>query len=415
MAAAAPRCQVQSSVGSGSERPPVGQRVVPVVVGVSYRNSSIAYRERLDRLLDARDWTRVAQADEWALVRTCNRIEFVLATSTPAAAAERLSRWVRKELGQTRFYVLEGHSAIAHLFRVASGLDSMIVNEGQILDQLRAAGRQARMAGSSKAVLSPLFDAAVSAGAAAKSTLKGGSDSVASLGLALAIKKLGHKPNDVLLVGTGKMSKIAAAKLQGSRIHVVSKRSNLPSSLRLVPERKIRDVLRRCELVVCATNHRGYAIDAEDVGDSKKKRVIVDLAFPRNVDPSVRSNPGVELLDLDDIARYASRLRFRGTSRAERLVEQEASRFEIRLKASRLSPELPALFRWAEAMRSKETDAALRRLGRLSPRDRRIVEALGRRITSKMLAKPAAFVKSSSQDLPQEERMRLLRAVFMEG
>ena len=406
---------MQSSVGRGSERPPVGRRVVPVVIGVSYRNSSIAYREGLDRLLEERDWTRVAQADEWALVRTCNRIEFVLSTSTPAAAAERLSRWVKKELGQTRFYVLEGHSAIAHLFRVASGLDSMIVNEGQILDQLRAAGRQARMAGSSKAVLSPLFDAAVSAGAAAKSTLKGGSDSVASLGLALAIKKLGHKPNDVLLVGTGKMSKIAAAKLQGSEIHVVSKRSNLPSSLRLVPERKIRDVLRRCELVVCATNHRGYAIDAEDVGDSKKKRVIVDLAFPRNVDPSVRSNPGVELLDLDDIARYASRLRFRGTSRAERLVEQEASRFEIRLKASRLSPELPALFRWAEAMRSKETDAALRRLGRLSPRDRRIVEALGRRITSKMLAKPAAFVNSSSQDLPQEERMRLLRAVFMEG
>ena len=408
---------MQSSVGSGSERSPVGQRGVPVVVGVSYRTSSIAYRERLDRLLEERDWTRVAQADEWALMRTCNRIEFVLATSAPAAAAERLSRWVKKELGQTRFYVLEGHFAIVHLFRVASGFESMVVNEGQILDQLRAAGRQARMVGSSKAVLSPLFDAAVNAGAAVKSTLKGTSDSVASLGLALAVKKLGHKPKDVLLVGTGKMSKIVAAKLQGSRIHVVSKRSNLPSPLRseLVPDRRIGDVLRRCELVVCATNHRGYAIDAEDVADSKRKKVIVDLAFPRNVNPSVRSKPGVELLDLDDIGRYASRLRFPGTSRAERFVEQEASRFEIRLKASRLSPDLPALFRWADAMRSEETDATLRRLGRLSPRDRRIVEALGRRITSKILAKPAAFVKSSSQDLPQEERMRLLRAVFMEG
>ena len=408
---------MQSSVRSGSERPSVGQRGVPVVVGVSYRNSSIGYRERLDRLIEERDWTEVARADEWALIRTCNRIEFVLSTSAPAAAAGRLSRWVKKELGQARFYVLEGHSAIAHLFRVASGLDSMVVNEGQILDQLRAAGTQARMAGSSKAVLSPLFDAAVNAGAAAKSTLKGMSDSVASLGLALAIEKLGHKPSSVLLVGTGKMSKIVAAKLQGSRIHVVSKRSNLPSSLRLelVPERRIGDVLRRCELVVCATNHRDYAIDAEDVADSKRRKVILDLAFPRNVDPSVRSNPGVQLLDLDDIARYASRLRFPGTSRAERLVEHEASRFEIRLKASRLSPELPGLFRWADAMRSEETDAALRRLGRLSPRDRRIVEALGRRITSKILAKPAAFVRSSTRDLPQEERMRLLRAVFMEG
>src|SRR5437870_9277564 len=247
MATAASRCQVQSSVGSASEGPPVEHPGAPVVVGVSYRNSSIAYRERLDRLLEECDWTRVAQADESALIRTCNRIEFVLATSTPAAAAERLSRWVKKELGQTRFYVLEGHSAIAHLFRVASGLDSMIVNEGQILDQLRAAGRQARMAGSSRAVLSPLFDAAVNAGAAAKSTLKGGSDSVASLGLALAVKKLGHKPNEVPLVGTGKMSKIAAAKLQRSTIHVVSTTSNPPSALRweLVPERKIGDVLRR--------------------------------------------------------------------------------------------------------------------------------------------------------------------------
>src|SRR3989442_1382153 len=265
MATAAPRCQVQSSVGSPPERPPVGQRVVPVVVGVSYRNTSIAYRERLDQLLQERDWTRVAQADEWALVRTCNRIEFVLSTSTPAAAAERLSRWVRKELGQTRFYVLEGHSAIAHLFRVASGLDSMIVNEGQILDQLKAAGRQARMAGSSKAVLSPLFDAAVNPGAEVRSTLKGRRDSVASLGLALAVKKLGHKPNDVLLVGTGKMSKIAAAKLQGRRIQVVGRRPNLPCSLRweLVPEPKTGYVLRRCELVGCATNQRGYAIHAE--------------------------------------------------------------------------------------------------------------------------------------------------------
>src|SRR3989442_940958 len=110
MAAAAPRCQVQSSVGSGSERPPVGQRVVPVVVGVSYRNSSIAYRERLDRLLDARDWTRVAQADEWALVRTCNRIEFVLATSTPAAAAERLSRRGRCRRLQRRSFKAAGYT-----------------------------------------------------------------------------------------------------------------------------------------------------------------------------------------------------------------------------------------------------------------------------------------------------------------
>src|SRR5207245_9956864 len=100
MAAAAPRCQVQSSVGSGSERPPVGQRVVPVVVGASYRNSSIAYRERLDGLLDAHDWTRVAQADEWALVRTCTRSEVVRATTTPAAAAEGVSGGVGNDWQQ---------------------------------------------------------------------------------------------------------------------------------------------------------------------------------------------------------------------------------------------------------------------------------------------------------------------------
>jgi glutamyl-tRNA reductase len=141
---------------------------------------------------------------------------------------------------------------------------------------------------------------------------------------------------------------------------------------------------------------------------------MVDLGFPRNIEPSVRNIPGVHLLDLDDLADMARTRRHPGTARAEKTIQSEASRFEKWLRASKLSPEVPQLFRWAEQVRTQETEAVLRSFRALSPKEKRLIEAMGRRITSKILARPAAFAKESSPELPQEERMRVLRAVFME-
>ena len=389
----------------------------PLVVGSSHKNSSIEYREKLATLIENGLAPKNLPVREWALLKTCNRVEFVFVSDDPEATAEQLCAWAKSTLGETHFYVFEGSRAVAHLFRVAAGLDSMMVNDGQILDQLRAAGRQARKTGTSRAVLSPLFDAAVNAGTRARSALRGASKSVAEFAVERALMELGHPPRDVLLIGTGKMSRIVATLLEDSRIHGATRRSGLPQVLTgasSVSMAAIPQALLKSELIVSATNHQGFSIRSRDLS-GWKKRVLVDLGFPRNIEPSVRNMAGVCLLDLDDLADMARRRRFPGTVRAEKMIQAEASRFEKWLRASKLSPEVPQLFRWAEQVRTEETEAVLRGFQDLSPKERRLIEAMGRRITSKILARPAAFAKVSSPELPQGERMRILRAVFLEG
>jgi glutamyl-tRNA reductase len=404
------------SVPLSPSRPAGAQVATPVVVGTSHRTSSIEYRERLAKFLETGSILTGLPLREWATLKTCNRIEFALVTEDPSSVAEQISKRAKAELGDAPFYFFEGVGAITHLFRVAAGMDSMMVNDGQILDQLKAAGRHARKSGSSRAILSPLFDAAVGAGIKARPALGQASTSVAEFAVWVALKDLKRAPRDVLLIGTGKMSRIVATLLKDSRIHVASRRTELPSGLSnasLIELVAIPEALRKSQLVVSATNQPGYSVRAADL-KGRGRKVIVDLGFPRNVEPSVKGLPGVRLLDLDDLAEMARTRRHPGMARAEEVVEAEAARFEKWLKASKLSPEVPELFRWAEQVRTEETEAVFRSFGDLSPREKKLIEAMGRRITSKILARPAAFAKGSSTMLSQEERMRILRAVFME-
>jgi len=391
----------------------------PLVVGTSYKNSSISYREKLAAFLENGSTPKGLLAKEWALLKTCNRIECVLVSDDPKATAEQVCEGAKRKMGEAPFYVFQGGRAISHIFRVAAGLDSMVVNDGQILDQLRDAGREARRTGSSRAVLSPLFDSAVNAGTRTRPALRGASTSVAEFAVEQALKKLGQAPHDVLLIGTGKMARIVATRLEDSRIHVASRRSGFPqapTNTSFISWAAIPQMLRKSQLVISATNHPGYSIKARDLSrvSGRMKRVLVDLGFPRNIEPSVRNMPGVHLLDLDDLSDMVRTRRHSGTARAEKTIRSEASRFEKWLRASKLTPEVPQLFRWAEHVRSQETEAVLRSFRALSPREKRLIEAMGRRITSKILARPAAFAKESSPELPQEERIRVLRAVFME-
>ncbi len=412
-----PNQEVRPSTVRIHDSPSVGRYSSPVVIGTSFRDSNIDYRERLVHLLEADDWIGGLPASEWALIKTCNRVEIAFSSSDPEVLTEMVSERFGGALGEVHFHAYAGCAAISYLFRVASGLDSMIVNDGQILAQMRAAGKEARKAGTSKAVLPPLFDAAVSVGERAKTVLGRSGDSVGAFAIKVALKSLRRRPKNVVIIGTGKMSRIAASTLADSRIRVVTRRSKLPSSMKgveFVSWRGIKRAIRESELVLAATKSEGYVVHANEIVDGKEK-IVVDLGFPRNVDPALRGKPGIQLLDLDDLAKRSTSVNPRMTRRAEAMVELEASEFNDWLGASKLSPQLPMIFRWADRVRLEETETVFRRLRDLSPRQRRIIEAMGRRITSKLLAKPAAFAKASDSRLPQEERIRMLSAVFMEG
>jgi glutamyl-tRNA reductase len=392
-----------------------------ILVGTSFKTSSLAFREALAARLsrESAKLPRLSGVKEYAQLVTCNRIEMLVGTDSATTAERALLSWLSRTPGTSpgSTYVHRDVDAIAHLFRVASGLDSMVLGEEQILAQVRDAGVAARTSRSSRGTLSALFDASVNVGRRARETLKQADESVSSTALRFALGRLPRAPRNVLLIGTGKTTRLAANQLGGARLYVATRRASLPSFSRatIVSHKDLRRVATRCDLIISATKHRGYVLKKGDLDG--KRRVILDLAFPRNVDPELNAGR-VEVYNLDDLAKeFASRPESPAPEarRAEELVSAEAESFSRWLLASRQSTALSRVYLWAEGNRREEADAALRRLPRLSARERKVVEAMSRRLVSKLLAPPTSFVKSSSPELPQDWRLDLVQRIFEQG
>lgn len=393
-----------------------------VLVGVSFRTGSLEQREQVSTvLLEPHFFRSIASAKESTLLVTCNRVEAYLATEDADGLIQNtLSEIQRKSsVDEAAFYIKRDYEAVTHLFRTACGLDSLVVGEEQILQQIKEASSADRALGDAKSTLSSLFDAAVSVGRRVRKNCDISSldRSVSALALKFAVEKLGRAPKSVLVVGTGKTSRLAAGELKKARIYVISQRKDVPkvfSGATFVSQSDLKDIIDRCELVISATRRAaGYVIKEEHVGNDKPL-VMIDLAFPRNIDPAIRNFGLVKLFDLNDLAEYAKQSAQIPSFEpdAEAMIEREADQFVRWLRASKLTPTLSNIYQWAEEMRVYETENALRRLPSIRANERWIVEAMGKRLVSKLLAGPAAFAKQADGTLTQDERLRLLDELY---
>lgn len=402
-----------------------GKREGPslVLVGTSFRTADLDTREEISRILSGgSDFFQSISgiATEASVLETCNRLEFYLVSAEPEkTAAALLGRFAGADIPESSFYVRTGLDAIKHLFRVASGLDSLVAGEEQILQQVRDAGRAARASGQARSVLPPLFDAAYSSGRRVRESynVPEANRSVSAFALKRALRELGRAPAEVLLIGSGETAKLAALRLRGSKVYLLSSRRDLrerfPNAVR-IGRGRLEVVSARCDLIIAATKHRGFVLRRRDVPDSRRA-IILDLGFPRNVDPAIKRSRLVRLYDLDDIASWARSARREGLLPAERAAEEEARRFNSWLTASRLTPTLANIFRWAERVRDEETAAALRKLPELTPHQRTVVEALSKRLTGKLLSPHTSFVKEAGMGGDQQERLQLLDEIFRDG
>lgn len=393
------------------------------LVGSSFRTTGVAERERIARRLRRfieSGSTRLGPGLlELAPVETCNRLELYFVSNSPSDVADAVVSALRGSDSGSQFYVRQGRDAISHLFRVAAGLDSPVMGEEQILEQVREAGRTARTSGSAKSALSSLFDAACSSGSRVRGSYKVplASGSVSAFALKHALRSFEKPPTGVLLIGSGETAKLAALKLKGSKVYLLSSRrgaeARFPGAIR-VSRRKLREAAGECDLIIAATRRHGYSLTRRDLPKDKRV-VILDLGFPRNVDPSVGSSKLVKLYDLDSVAAWARSRRSKIDPSSEKLVEEEARRFDAWVTASRLTPTLANIYRWGERVRREETVAALRRLPELSPHAKEVVESLTRRLTGKLLSPHAAFAKDADGRASQSDRLVLLESIFKEG
>jgi len=390
-------------------------------VGVNHRTAPVEEREKV--AFSAEDLpaalTRLdGELGGAVILSTCNRTELYATTDGDVSHAERLlialTACKGTQLDPRLTYFLTHDEAVRHLFRVAAGVDSMVLGESQILGQVRDAMSAGTQAGSLNSVLSRLFHCALRVGKRARSQTKISrySVSVSSAAVALARKTVGALDGKTVLVmsagSTGKLTARSLADCGAARILVANRTPKRAAALadsiggRAVPFSGLPRALAASDVVISGTGAEGFVLGPELVAPAAAGRngsalVLIDIAVPRDIDPAVREIPGVRLFDIDDVeavSRASMRGRRREVLRVEAHVEDEVEDFVTWWRSLDVVPAIAALRERAEELRRRETERALRRLPDLSDEERERIDAMTRAIVKKMLDRPIARLKN---------------------
>ncbi len=414
-----------------------------VVVGLSHKTSTLELREALafhkDRLAEAlRRLRQDAAASEAMILSTCNRVE--LYAKSEEGGAESLARFLASYHGrrvedlEPAVYRLGGAQAVRHAFRVAASLDSMVLGEPQILGQVKDAYQAAQEAGTLGAALNALRNRSLAAAKRARTETGIGHNavSVSYVAVELARKIFGQlRDKNVLLVGTGKMSTLAARHLvqNGARAAVVGVRTmdrahELAAALggRAVPLASLREELAAADIVISGTGAPGVVITREDVeaarargGRGRRPLFLIDIAVPRDIEATVAQVQGVFLYDLDDLKSVADanlRERRKEAAAAEAIVEREVREFLDWQRSLDVVPLLVDLRKRAEEIRRAEIDKARSRLGTLSPEQEAALEAASSAIVNKLLHSPTVQIKEMARNGHSPEQVSLIRKLL---
>ena len=374
------------------------------LAGVSHHRAPLEVREHAALSLEqAADLARrLAGTDgEAVCLSTCNRTEVYLAASDD-----------RIDLGpevQPYVYRLSDAAAAVHLFRVAAGLDSMVPGEGEILGQVRAAYE----AGVSGPLLDRLFRQALHVGKKVRTqtAIAESPASVSSAAGALAQQVFGELDGRaILVIGAGKVSEQAARNLlsRGARIAWVANRSvDRAAELaerfggRALPLDDVEAELVGADVVVSSTSAPGFVLTRVQVEQALRKRkgrplFLIDLAVPRDLEPSIHELDGCYLYDIDDLQAVVAETMVARRSEAERaeaLVLEEADEFRAWQASLDVVPAIASLRARAEEIRERELEKAR---GRLSERELKAVESVTSSILNKLLHLPTVRMKEAA-------------------
>ena len=407
-----------------------------LLTGLDHKTASLELRERVAftayQLSDALPRLGVI-VGEAVVVSTCNRTEVYTTADEPEEASALVRRFVADYHGLDGATPAEGFrdlvdaDAVRHLFRVAGGLDSMIVGESQILGQVRSALAAASAAGTLSAPLSRLFHRAIRAGRRVREETGVGRNalSVSFAAVRLAQTVLGDLSGSrVLLIGAGEAGKLVAEALRKTgvgELTVTNRTARRASALadelggRAVPFDRLDAAVADADIVVAATEAPGHLLSAETVRAANRDRdrgtFMFDLAVPRNIDPQAASIDGVSLYNIDDLAAVAQdnlRERRKAAAAAEAVVEDEVAQFVQWWSTLDALPLVMELRERAEEMRRREMGRALERLDGVSEADASVIDDLTRAIVNKLLHAPTVSLKQRAD----EETLRAARELF---
>ncbi len=412
------------------------------VTGVNHRTAPVEVRERLNfsesELPGALSRLRSWGASEGMILSTCNRVEVTLVTPDSEPARELAKRFLSEsrcvpadELDGC-LYHFEGPEAVRHLFRVASGLDSMVVGEPQILGQMKAAFAQAKGCGAVGGLLEQVLTQAFRVAKRIRTETGIGRNpvSVSYVAVQLARQIFGDLSQcAVLLVGAGKMAELAATHFQGAGVRKIWVTNRTAERAQQLTERfqagfvafdQFRKLLGNVDIVLVSTGAQEYVLRPADFRKALEERrqrpiFVIDISVPRNVDPNVNLLEGVFLYDIDDLQAVVQenlRSRLQEAQQAEQIVEQEVARVMGRLQAREITPTVVALQRRLEELRQAELARVKGKLAQLPVEYQELIDAVTRGLVNKIAHQPLTEIRRMASEPDGEQALRVARRLF---
>jgi len=405
------------------------------LVGINYCQTPVVIREKLavssNQLQDALILLR-NYVSQGIVLSTCNRIEVytLVDKGCPPELAGINFLKARSDLAGADLspYIYQNEAAVKHLFCVASGLDSMIIGEFEILGQLNRALEEAEKTYQLGLPLRGLFRQAVRAGRRVRKEtgISKNALSVSSVAVDMAMKGFGDIRNcRVLVIGAGEAGRLAAKAIRekgGSQIVIASRSQEKASALAatldgdFVSMDSLIQELSASDIVISGTAAPHLILKLHTVAKAMSARperplVLIDIAVPRDVDPEVRQIYNVFLYDIDDFTRIVESNREQRQNeiqRAMEIIDDEVDRFTRWWQALEAKPTISALVSKAEKIRQTQLDMTLKRLPALSDEERANLEAMTKSIVQKILHEPIQHLKTHEN----EDYIRIINEVF---
>lgn len=432
-----------------------------VAIGLNHRTAPVEVRERV-AFSPAQVGDLLQQflgsnaASEVVILSTCNRTEVYLVADATDKSLEATTKFLGScyrgdglalpqdskrpradaradevDLARHLYHRVDQH-CVDHLFRVASGIDSMVVGESQILAQVKQAFDTARTESATSVILDELFRRALRVGKRARTETEIGSGalSVGSAAVELAKTIFGQlHGRTVLILGAGKMSELTSKHLvdNGANRVLVANRSHeraVELAQRFNGEAIRYDLfpeyLKSVDIVISSTSAPHFVVRADTVSQVMRSRrerplFLIDIAVPRDIDPEANRLDNVFLYDIDDLQSVVATNRTerdQEVHRVESIVEREVRDFTRWFQSLDVQPVIAALALKAEQIREREVERALSRLSHLSPRDREVVQALGKGISQKIIHEPIVRLRESAESGNGYVAAEVVRRIF---
>ncbi len=405
-----------------------------VVIGVNHRTGPVELLEKVmisEASMPKALHSLIVRDDirEAVVLSTCNRTEVYAVAERFHGAYSDIRDFLCESSGlpvdqiTPHLYSQHDDEAIVHLFEVASGIDSAVLGETEIVGQVRGAWERAMGEGTARNTLNLLFRYALEVGKRARTetAISRSTASVSHAAVEMAEEILGSLDQcNVLVVGAGEMGEgvaTALARAGASTVTVINRTASRGEALaekvgaQVSSFDSLESELRRADVVVACTGAGGVVIDAEMVQRARdgvaSPLLIVDIALPRDVDAHVAALDGVTLRDLDDLSEWAKRgieTRANEVGQVRDIITEEVDRFALDQAQRQAAPLVAQLREVVDGIRVAEMERYGTRLADMNDEHRELVEAITRGIVAKLLHNPSVRLREAA-GTPQGERL----------